>query len=98
MEPERRELTAKEAWSQFRAMIERDFAWIVCCLILLACLLWVVGQAADAENLCNERYAPFVQSCYESHGLLPNNINWSWNVSWQDRMTGDRWQVAREDP
>lgn len=85
-----------EAWKMFLAMLRRDFPWVVCCLILLILLMLSVMQGVDEENACNKRYEPFVRTCYESHGLLPTGegFNYTWNLSIDDRMSGDRWQQS----
>lgn len=87
-------MTAREAWQNFKAMLLRDFAWVVCVLVLFILLLLAVSKAADKENACHELYEPFVRTCYESHGLLPSGegFNITWNLTLEDRMTGERWQ------
>lgn len=86
------QMTAREAWQNFKAMLLRDFAWVVCVLILFLLLLIAVSKAADGENACHAMYEPFVITCYESHGLLPSGLNYTWNLSIEDRNSGDRWQ------
>lgn len=87
-------LSVGEAWQNFKGMLLRDFAWVVCVLILFLLLLLAVSKAADKENACHELYEPFVRTCYESHGFLPNGagFNYSWNLSLDNRNSGDRWQ------
>lgn len=56
---------------RIQEMIRRDYASIVTILLLLLLLLWSVGEAQDAVNLCDQRYAPIVNQLYDKTGSLP---------------------------
>jgi hypothetical protein len=89
VDPGRREW--QELGGRFLGMLRRDFLWVACCLFLFFLLLVALNRAAEKENACFERFRPFVESCYESHGLVPTGVNYSYNLSILQRTDGERW-------
>lgn len=83
----------------FLDMLQRDFIWIVCVLILFMLLLVMYGEAKGSENACDARYYNYVLTCYQAHGLVPSDAAYNlsaFNDIFNLNDTGERWQKTPE--